>query len=108
MNSMFEYTQNPYKDFRKISRINIDRILGICNYYGEIDENTNKPNGLGLAVDNDGDIYEGIFKNGAISEPRLEFYENGYTYAYLNTGDGRKYQIEFINAKFNWATRFKS
>jgi len=42
-------------------------------------------------VDTDGDIYEGLFRNGGISEPRLEFYENGYTYAYINTNEGCKY-----------------
>ena len=91
INNMFEYTQNPYKTFSTLGRISIDKILGICDYYGEVDHKAERPHGLGLAVDTDGDIYEGLFRNGGISEPRLEFYENGYTYAYINTNEGCKY-----------------
>ena len=51
---------------------------------------------MGIAVGSQhGNIYEGLFENGVIKEPYLKTVSYGFTQAYLNTNDGREYQIHF-------------
>ena len=70
--------------FSKLETTKVEGITGDCAYYGQIFYNTQKPNGLGIAVDSFGAIYEGLFKNGVLVQPFMRNNGDGWSYIELN------------------------
>ena len=48
-----------------------------CTYHGQVNPTTGEPNGLGLAINTEGQLYEGFFVDGTLKHPQLITYYNG-------------------------------
>ena len=79
---------NPWSATRVIHGIEIKN--RICSYHGQVDRMKKKPQGVGVAVDEDGgDIFEGCFANGQIKRPYMYFNSFGNSFAYFALADGQ-------------------
>ena len=56
----------PKNKFETIQKIKMDEPLGTCAYFGQVDEQTKRPNGIGVLVSQQQVIVEGGFKDGQI------------------------------------------
>jgi len=68
-------------------------IFGKVSYRGQVNQN-GKAHGLGLYIDQNGNISEGIFKDGNFMTPYLDIHEFGYV-AKLKSRNGTEYKIWF-------------
>ena len=90
---------------REEAFITIDKIPNKCHYKGQVNS-SNKPNGIGRAVDKDGHIFEGIFENGGLSAPNLKISDtSGWEFILLMDENGHKYNIRLNKGKFVSAQR---
>ena len=48
-----------------------------CTYHGQVNPTTGEPSGLGLAINTEGQLYEGYFVDGTLKHPQLITYYNG-------------------------------
>ena len=98
---------NPYNELILLQDIKIDNAGGgLCHYHGQANADQ-APSGLGLAMNQNGDIYEGYFENGAIKKP-YDISKNsskGYTSVFFKTEDGREYEVVLFNSSFYYAKR---
>ena len=53
----------PHEEFKILKSINLGGI-GVCDYFGQVTRDHEKPDGVGLVVSEYGSILEGAFKNG--------------------------------------------
>ena len=69
----------PLNEFGTLYNIKIQQVnlIFLCNYFGQIDPNTGKPEGIGMAVAQDGRIFEGGFKDGERSPLCVHTWPNG-------------------------------
>ena len=58
------------------------------------------PDGLFLAVDQPGNIFEGYCQNGALERPCLSATYVGRAFARFETEDGKRYEASFKNCEF--------
>jgi len=54
-----------------------------------------KPNGIGIAVDQNGSVYEGYFVDSELTQPFIRFNANGWSYCELCNIHDDKFQIRF-------------
>ena len=69
----------PKNKYKVIENIKIDKSNISCNYFGQVDEETGKPNGIGVAVKSSYQVLEGGFKNGEIMPTYrlINFFKDG-------------------------------
>jgi len=73
----------------------------LCSYFGQVDKHTQKPNGIGIAIDQeDQDIMEGFFKHGRIDRPCIKCHYTGLVTASFRAKGGSEYTLTFQNEKF--------
>ena len=65
-----------------------------------------KPNGIGIAVDQNGSVYEGYFVDSELTQPFIRFNANGWSYCELCNIHDDKFQIRFYQGKFDMAQRY--
>ena len=66
------------------------------------------PDGVGRAVDEKGNLYEGCFRNGSLAYPYIAYNNpNGWQYVYLRNKQDTKYCLRFKDGKFNFGQRYK-
>ena len=54
-----------------------EQMFCMCNYHGQVDANTGKPHGIGMAINSEGHLYEGVFEFGELKSPQIITYYNG-------------------------------
>jgi len=69
------------------------------------DKYMEKPQGLGIAIDIYGDIYDGYFSNGQMDYPGMKHEDNGISRLSFKTSDGRCFKIKFKHLQFLQAER---
>jgi len=74
-------------------------------YYGQLNESTQQANGIGLAINSEGEILEGMFKNGSLAIPYLHIKHNGEYTLVLET-DQVIYEIYFEDFTFLKAKKY--
>jgi len=66
------------------------------------------PDGLFLAVDQPGNIFEGYCQNGALNWPCLRSSYVGRAFARFETEDGKRYEVSFKNCEFFQAIEYNA
>ena len=61
---------NPIQPFKVLEYYRYDQ-FGVCTYHGQVNPKNNKPNGLGMAIFENGNVHEGVFRNGQKGLPYL-------------------------------------
>ena len=57
----------PNNEIQELNDVLIKGIKGYCKYFGQINAESKKPDGVGIAISTDHFIYEGNFSNGTLS-----------------------------------------
>ena len=65
-------------------------------YNGQWNQQTAKPDGLGLAVSKQGEILEGVFENGELRVPYLKINKKGEVHIAINNTKKILYEV-FLN-----------
>jgi len=88
----------PRNDFATLNRIEVGGIL--LDYYGQVNTAAGQmPDGIGIAVDKEGEIIEGGFTNGNFGNLYRQIYSlydsTDHRIHYI-TSDGREYNVKLV------------